>query len=332
MYKEEIIVRIIDKINFSYQNLFDNQELKNIIGEILYEYDIKPIEKALIIRNNILDKAFLYIASKKIDGLSDLTLKGYVLHLKDFYSKVSKNIEDINVMDIRLYLGVYARTGVKKSTLSTKISVLKSFFSWLMIEEYITKNPMNKIKNIKVDNTLREPLSADELESLRFSCKTARQQALVEIFYATGSRLDEITKLNRSDVNWDNMSINVVGKGGKERTVYFNAKTKLYLSNYLKTRTDNCEALLITERKPYRRTSNRAIQREISKIGKLAGINRNIFPHLLRHTTATNLLNNGADLTTVQKILGHSDPSTTLIYSKLSQQNVENQYRKHMIQ
>lgn len=330
MFKEEVIIRIIDRIDNIYPNIIDRQFVKRNLEEILYDYEIKPVEKSLIVRNNILDKAFLFIASKRIDGLSNLTLQNYVRHLKDFHAKIGKNIEDINAMDIRIYLNAYAQTGVKKSSLSTKISVLKSFFAWLENEEYIIKNPMKKINNVKVDQSIREPLSAYEMELMRDACQTPRERCILEFLFATGSRLDEVVKLNKDDIDWVNMSVKVLGKGNKERTVYFNAKTKLHLKKYLLTRNDDCEALFVTERKPYRRLGRRSFQREIAKIAKLAGIKRSVFCHLLRHTMASTLAENGTDLITIQQLLGHEDLSTTQVYTKVSKKNVENEYRKCM--
>jgi integrase/recombinase XerD len=330
MCQEEVIIKIIDGLNSAYPNLFDQQLVKGLLEEIFYDYEINPAQKALVLRNNILEKAFLYLASKRIDGLKELTLKSYALHLKHFASYVSKNIEDITAMDIRIYLANYAKKNVKDTTMATKISTLKSFFSWLENEEYIRKSPMRKIKNIKINKYIRNAIEVEDFELLREFCKTPRQRALLEIFYSTGCRLVEIAKLNKDDINWQTLTVKVVGKGGKERVVYISAKAKVHLKKYLLTRADDCEALFVTQRKPYRRMGHRSIQREIGKIGEAAGIN--IYPHLIRHTTATNLLNNGADLVTVQHILGHENPSTTQIYAKMSRQNIELEYRKRMIQ
>lgn len=330
MYKEEAIVRIIDKLDSAYPCTFNPQLVKGIMEEVLYDYDLSPVQRALILRNNILDKAFLYLASKRIDGLKDLTLKSYALHLKHFSNFINKNVEDITTMDIRMYLASYAKSGVKDTTLDTKISTLKSFFGWLENEGYIAKSPMKKIKNIKKEKHLREAIEVEELEMLREACQTIRQRALLELFYSTGCRLDELAKLNKDDINWQRLIVKVMGKGSKERVVFISAKAKLHLKKYLLTRSDNCEALFVTQRQPYRRMGHRSIQREIGKIGEAAGVH--IYPHLIRHTTATNLLNNGADLVTVQHVLGHEDPSTTQIYAKMSKQNVEIEYRKHMIQ
>lgn len=332
MFKEEVIIKTIDKLDSAYPNTFDKQKLKLILEEIFYDYEITPTQKALVLRSDISDKAFLFLASKKIDGLRELTLKNYAIHLRHFSAWISKNIEDITAMDIRMYLADYAKRQVKDTSLSTKISVLKSFFGWLENEEYINKSPMKKIKNIKINKHIRKSIGIEDLELLREACKTLRQRALLEFFYASGCRLDELAKLNIRDVNLDTLCLKVNGKGGKERIVFISEKTRVHIRKYLFSRLDDCEALFATERRPYRRMGHRSIQREIKKIGQAAGLEQNIYPHLIRHTTATNLLNSGADLVTVQEILGHEDPSTTQIYAKISKKNIENEYRKKMIQ
>jgi integrase/recombinase XerD len=195
-------------------------------------------------------------------------------------------------------------------------------------EEYILKSPMRKIKSIKPEKRLRKALTLEELEKIRDTCNTFRERALLEFFYSTGCRLEEVMKLNKNDIDWQDLSTKVIGKGNKERTVFINAKAKLYLQKYLMSRLDNDEALFTTVRKPYRRMQRRAIEREISNIGKRIGIH--IYPHLIRHTTATCMLHNGAELYEVQRVLGHEYPSTTQIYAQIADEAVKNAHRKYL--
>lgn len=331
MNKEEVVVRIVGKINLEFPEI-DQRVVREIVQEVLYDYDLTPVERSLVIHSNMSDKLLLFLASKKIDGLSKLTLEGYHRHLNRFSLFIRKNVEDITAMDIRMYLAAYAKTGVKNTTIATEASILKSFFQWLEDEEYILRSPMRKIKPIKVEKRLRKALTIEELELCREACSTYRQRAMLEFFYSTGCRLDEAVKLNRTDINWQDLSVKVIGKGNKERPVYITQKAKIHIQKYLMSRLDNCEALFVTERKPTVRLGRRSFEREIAKIGELAGIKRKVYPHLIRHTTATNLLNNGADLVTVQKILGHEDPATTQIYAQVSDEKVKHEYRKHLIQ
>ena len=225
-------------------------------------------------------------------------------------------------MDIRRYLAWYTKKGVKNSTLATIISALKSFFGWLENEEYISKSPMRKIKNIKVEKRVRKALNREELEMLRDACRTLREKALVEFFYSTGCRLDEAQKLNIADVDWSNGKVMVIGKGDKERPVYLNARAILHLRKYLASRNDSNHSLFVSERQPHDRLGRRAIERTFSTLGKRAGINKPVYPHLLRHTTASTMLQNGATMEEVQHYLGHDSPVTTQIYAEMDTQSI----------
>jgi integrase/recombinase XerD len=175
-------------------------------------------------------------------------------------------------------------------------------------------------------------LSIEELELMRESCVTDRERAFIEILYATGCRLSEVYEINKNDINYQSMSCRVIGKGDKERTVYLSFKSLFHLRKYLNSRTDDCEALMVTERKPYRRLCKRGIQREITKIAKRTGIEKSISTHTLRHTFATLTLNNGAELAAVQSFLGHSSPATTQIYAQLTDERKREQHKRYLVQ
>lgn len=332
MSKEEAVIRIVGKLDLIYSAVMDQQEVRRIVEEVLYDYDLFPVQRALVVQNNMNDRILLYLASKKIDGLSQNTLENYSRHLNKFAMSMRKNVEDITTMDVRMYLSAYAKTGVKNSTIGTETDILRAFFKWLEDEEYINKSPLRKIKPIKIEKRLRQALSNEEMEILREGCKTYRERAIVEFFYSTGCRLEEVEKLNKSDIDWQKLQLRVIGKGNKERIVYINAQAKVHLQKYLMTRLDDCEALFVTERNPISRLGRRSFQREFKKIGKVSGLKKKVFPHLIRHTMATHLLNRGADLVTVQALLGHEDASTTQIYAQISNINIEHEYRKYMIQ
>lgn len=218
------------------------------------------------------------------------------------------------------------------SSIAKKLSVLKSFFSWLADEEIIQKDPTRRIKSPKKEKRLPNALTIEELEMLREACTTYRERSLVEVLYATGGRLSEVQALNRNDIDWQNKSAKIIGKGNKERDVYFSFKALYHLKKYLKSRDDLVPALFITERKPYRRLSNRSIQRAIDNIAERSEINKKISPHTFRHTLSTLMLENGADITAIQKILGHSDLNTTQIYAQISDTRKQEQYNRHMVQ
>lgn len=304
------------------------EQVKNKLSKILTKYHVKKVDLTDV-HPDLMEKIQLFLSAKKLEGLSNVTLDGYHLELNTFSKKVKKRAENITTAEIRVYLGSFEK--LKLSTVSRKLSVLKSFFGWLTAEEFLQRDPTSKIKPPKKEKRLPKALTIEELELLRESCKTNRQRAFLEILYATGCRLSEVHALNKSDINYRTASCRVIGKGNKEREVYFSPKAMYHLRKYLMNRTDDVDALMITERKPYRRLSKRGIQREIGIIAKQAGIEKKISPHTMRHTFATLILNNGADIAAVQALLGHEDPSTTQIYAQLTEEKKREHHKKYLV-
>jgi integrase/recombinase XerD len=276
------------------------------------------------------EKLIMFLTTKKLEGLSPKTLKSYKLHLTRFSRTILKRYEDITVIDIRRYLAQYASTGIKNSTLDTEMSILRSFFNWLEAEDYIVKSPMRKIKPTKKPKRIRKALTQEELEVLRMACKTKREIALIEFFYSTGCRLDEVYKLNKQDIDWNRSQVNVIGKGDKERTVVLNARAKVHLWNYIESRKDKDEALFVSSKLPFGRLGHRGYQKIFNELGKKAGITKSVHPHLLRHTMATVAVNNGAAIQAVQGILGHTDPATTTLYAHLNTEEIQINHRKYV--
>lgn len=307
----------------------DQKQLASRLSGVMAMYEVKEIS-SFSYQPDITDKIEMYIAAKKIEGLSPKTISEYKVILGDFARKCEKLVIDVTTNDIRLYLGAYYEINMA-STLDTKLSVLKSFFGWLVDEEIITKDPAKKLKPIKGEKRLREGLTMEELELVRDSCTDLRDRALIEFLYATGCRLDEVVGLRKSDINFDSLSLKVIGKGNKQRVVYISGKTKIHLLKYFVSRKDTTDYLFVTERKPYRALQHRAIQNIIADIGVQAGLRRRLHPHLLRHTLANLMLNNGASIVTVKNVLGHENISTTENYARLSSENVQQEYKKHLV-
>ena len=188
----------------------DVSQLRSKLSEIFSRYHVTKVEQDEV-HPDLTEKIELFLAAKKLEGLSQLTLENYRLHLSIFAEKVKKKTSEITPADIRVYLGQFA--GQKQSTLGTKLSILKSFFGWLTAEEIIPRDPTLKIKHPKKEKRLPKALSIEELEMLREACTTHRQRALIEVLYATGGRLSEIQALNRDDINWQDGSARVIGKG-----------------------------------------------------------------------------------------------------------------------
>lgn len=320
----EIVATLLDLIPS-----IDVEKIKSKLSEVVSRYHVRRVEQDEV-HPDLKEKIELFLAGKKLEGLSKITLDGYRIHLRIFADHVKKRVEDITTADIRVYLGQFQ--GQKTSTMATKLSVLKSFFGWLTAEEIIQRDPTAKLKPPKQEKRLPKALSIEELEMLREACKTPRQRAFIEVLYATGCRLSEVHQLNRGDIDFNTQSCKVIGKGNKEREVYFSFKALYHLRKYLMSRLDDEEALFITERKPYRRLSRRGIQREITKIAHAAEMQKRVSPHTLRHTFATLTLNNGADISSVQVLLGHENPATTQIYAQISDERKREQHRKYLVQ
>lgn len=271
----------------------------------------------------------MYLATRKTEGLADSSLKSYARTLGRFSNHMRKNVADITTMDIRIYISNYFKTGVKNTTLATHTDILRAFFSFLEDEDYIDKTPMKKIKSVKIEKRLREALTKEQFETLRTGAKTLRQKALLELLYSTGCRLEEVENMKKRDIDWQRLTIRVVGKGNKERIVYINATAQVHLKRYLMSRLDDDESVFVTQREPIKFLGKRGIQKEIKNISDQSGLGINVYPHLIRHSVATHLLNSGMSLEILQQILGHEDPSTTLIYAELDTMSVENEYRKY---
>jgi integrase/recombinase XerD len=298
-------------------------ELKTHFSSILYKYNIDyKVENEE--NTDLTHYIEMFLSIKKLEGLSDITLESYKLELNIFNKHIHRSLPAITSNDIRMYLSQFPN--LKQSSIGKKIFVLRSFFNTMIQEEIIIKNPMAKINTPKKEKRLPKALSEEQLELLRENCITLRERAIFELYFSTCCRLNELSQLNIDDINWREQSIKVIGKGNKQRIVYFKFKAAFHLNKYLNSRNDNCKALFITERKEYRRLSNRGIQREFKNIGNRVGIN--LHPHLMRHSQATALLNNGADLALVQRILGHERPDTTQGYCQLSELNVRDGYKK----
>ncbi|WP_218668307.1 tyrosine-type recombinase/integrase [Sediminibacillus massiliensis] len=295
----------------------DENKLSVRLEEVLSNYTIER-KSYQEMEKDLEENVRIFLAAKEVEGLSPLTLGGYELELRLFRQHINKATALITPTDIRGYLA--SNREWMQSTVGRKLSMLKSFFSWLVEEEIILRDPTRKIKTPKTPKRMPKGLDISELETVRESCKTVRERAILEVFYSTGCRLNELTNIKRHDLDIQNMSLTVVGKGDKEREVYISHKALFHLQKYLHTRDDNCEYLFTTVRRPIRKICNRQIQRIINKIEERAGITKTLTPHVLRHTYANLSMDAGIELSDLQHLMGHSSPSTTLVYASVSKE------------
>lgn len=311
----------------------DEVKLTHRLEEIIHNYEIQRKSKEAL-ENDLQEKIDMYINAKRIEGYSPATLKGYKIELGMFSRYVKKPTSQIGTPDIRMYLA--SDENWKPGTVEKKLANIKAFFNWLVEEELLLKNPASKIRPPRKPERLPKGLTIEEIEIVREACKTPRERALMEVMYSTACRLSEIANMRKSKINEQDMSITVIGKGNKERTVYLSHRAMYHLKKYLISRKEPADGpsdyLFIGERRPYRDLTGRAIQRIVDKIEERANLSKPLTPHTFRHTFATLAMENGAKLEDIQHILGHSNPSTTLIYSFVTELRKKEAHRRYHVQ
>lgn len=309
------------------------ETVRNKLALYVNDFDISQRETAVVKYTGYLPDFYkTYIVSRKIEGLSKKTLELYNLYLDDFFFTVNKNAEDITANDIRVYLyNVQESRGLSNRTLDSRRTAIHAFFEWAANEGYIGKNPCRVIKNIKYERIEKQSLTDMELERIRQTCKTVREKALVEFLYSTGARVTEVCGVKKADIDFYKGEVVVLGKGNKHRTTYLNARCKLLLKQYFAIRDDESEYLFVSERKPHNVLKKEAIERIVRIIGERSELDRPLTPHLFRHTLATLMLQRGTPITEVQKILGHVNINTTMIYAKVSDEDVKVSHMKYAI-
>lgn len=270
-----------------------------------------------------------YQSDKRIEGYSPLTLKMYGFQcnlLKRYFGDIK--MSEFTTEKLKQYLGESCGH-LKPSSLGNRIRFIKSLLKWAHEEGIILKNPAAKLKEPKLGKRIPKFLSKHEIEHLREGCHTSMEKALFEFFYSTGCRIGEVAKLNRDDINFMENSVIVLGKGDKEREVYFNIRCAIWLERYLEERDDDEPGLFVTERRPKRRMSIDTLRYIIKRISNRAGIKKPIHPHQLRHSYATHMVDNGAPLEVIQSLLGHEKSETTRIYAHLSGKLRHDLYSKY---
>ena len=271
-----------------------------------------------------------FISSKQIEGCSDRTIKYYKEIIDKFNDNFDKSIKKITTEEIRSYLSNYKEMSTCGSTTIDNIRrVLSSFFSWLEDEDYIIKSPIRRIHRIKTPTTIKEVLTDENLEKLRDECENIRDLSLIELLISTGMRVGELVNLNISNLNFEDRSCIVLGKGNKEREVYFDAKTKLHLKEYISKRNDNNDALFVSLREPHQRLSISGIELIVRNLGVNTNINK-VHPHKFRRTLATMAIDKGMPVEQVQKLLGHVKIETTMHYAMVNQSNVKISHRRYI--
>lgn len=326
--KEELIKKIVEEM----KNLLREEQHYQVI-EILQEvFDGYSVER-LLTDNERLHKdneqlLFAFLSAKKVEGCSEKTLDYYQSTLRKMLTGIDKGIPKISTNDVRQYLSDFKeKRGSSKVTIDNMRRIFSSFFSWLEDEDYISKNPVRRIHKVRSDSLVKDIINDETMEMLRDSCTEIRDLAMIDILASTGMRVGELVRINIADIDFQERQCIVFGKGNKERTVYFNARTKIHLNKYIQSRADNNPALFVSLSKPFNRLSINGVEKRLRLLGNKINLTK-VHPHKFRRTLATTAIDRGMPIEQVQKLLGHVKIDTTLHYAMVGQNNVKNSHRK----
>lgn len=322
--------KIIDKIVQQMLPHLDNEQLQNlqdVLEHSLYSYEIsEKVEEMEEDDSQKLIDSFMY--AKRIEGCSEKTLKYYRTTIEAMVKSVNKGVRHMQTDDLRAYLTEYQEIhGSSRVTIDNIRRILSSFFSWLEDEDHILKSPIRRIHKVKTATNIKETYTDEDLEKMRDGCIELRDLAIIDMLASTGMRIGEMVLLNKADINFNERECVVFGKGDKERLVYFDARTKIHLQNYIDSRTDDDPALFVTLRAPYARIKIGGIESRLRKMGKTLEIEK-VHPHKFRRTLATMAIDKGMPIEQLQQLLGHKRIDTTLQYAMVKQSNVKQAHRK----
>lgn len=307
------------------------KKLRETLACTLSNYNITQSEPGAdisITENTELVESFL--SSKKIEGCSEKTIKYYQATIQNLLRHLQISVRSITTSDLRIYLSEYQeRNHSSKVTIDNMRRIFSSFFAWLEDEDYIIKSPVRRIHRVRTDTLIKETISDEALELLRDSCTETRDLALIDLLASTGMRVGELVKMNISDINFQERQCIVFGKGNKEREVYFNARTKIHLQQYIQQRTDSNPALFVSLSAPHTRLTISGIEVRLRNLGKNINLHK-IHPHKFRRTLATQAIDKGMPIEQVQRLLGHVKIDTTLHYAMVNQSNVKMAHRKFL--
>lgn len=320
---EEKFVIIINEMA-EVLNAAQLKRLQEVLVKHLYQ------EEALPIDTDNLEYLTMFLNAKKLEGCSERTIQYYKVTIRHFLKLITEPIRKITTEQIRQYLVDYqAINNCSKVTVDNVRRNVSSFFSWLEEEDYILKSPMRRIHKIKTTKTVKNTITDEEIERLRDQCDCKRDLAIIDLLYSTGMRVGELVRLNIEDIDFNERECIVLGKGDKERRVYFDAKTKIHLQDYLANRSDTNPALFVSLDAPYNRLQISGVEVRLRMLGRSLGIER-IHPHKFRRTMAIRAIDKGMPVEQVQKILGHSQIDTTMQYAIVNQNNVKESHRKYI--
>lgn len=320
---EEKLVKILNEMA-DYLNISQMKKLQETLLKHLAENEAKTEEIPNV------EYLKMFIDAKQIEGCSERTLQYYRVTIEHMLGSIETPIRKITTDEIRGYLVDYQKVNnCSKVTVDNVRRNMSSFFSWLEEEDYILKSPMRRIHKIKTKLPVKETITDEMIEKLRDNCTCVRDLAMIDLLYSTGIRVGELVGLNISDIDFEERECIVFGKGDKERRVYFDAKAKLHLQEYIESRTDDNPALFVTLDAPHARLKISGVEIRVRELGRKLNIDK-IHPHKFRRTMATRAIDKGMPIEQVQKILGHSQIDTTMQYAIVNQNNVKVSHRRYI--
>lgn len=324
--KQQIIIDVMQQMLPHLDNA-QMQKLQKVLEYTLHGCEITVLEENDNDNSQLVES---FVSAKRIEGCSEKTLKYYRTTIETMLISVDKSIRYIQTEDLRSYLINYQNEKQSsRVTIDNIRRILSSFFSWLEDEDYILKSPVRRIHKVKTATNIKETYTDEELETMRDSCTELRDLAIIDMLASTGMRVGEMVLLNRNDIDFNERECIVFGKGSKERVVYFDARTKIHLQNYLRSRKDDNPALFVSMKSPYERLKIGGVEVRLREFGKQLGLQR-VYPHKFRRTLATTAIDKGMPIEQLQQLLGHRKIDTTLQYAMVKQSNVKIAHRKYI--
>lgn len=322
-FVQEFITRLDGKVSREEMRLIA-QELEKFTSN----FDISARDTALCLFDGLPSEYKIYMVTKKMGGLADSSLKVYKLYIEHMLMTINKPLGEITANDIRLYLiQIKEQRKISDRSVNSRRLIINGFFGWLADQKYIENDPMAVVEPIKYEEKPRKPFSDKEVANLRYACRTNRDRAILEVFLSSGCRCSELGHLKKSDIDWHTGKVHLFGKGKKHRESWISAEAVVALERYFAERTDDSDNLFVSERKPHNPLGNAGIEKIMKQIGERAGVD-DVHPHRARHTFATNAIAHGMELPTLQYLLGHAKPETTMIYVTQSSTKVESEYHR----
>lgn len=320
---EEKIVIILNEMS-EYLSISQMKKLQEVI--------LKAFSGCEATKQEISNEDFLklFLDAKKVEGCSERTIQYYKVTIEHLLKNKDTSVRRVTTEEMREYLSDYQKiNNCSNTTIDNIRRNISSFFSWLEEEDYILKSPMKRIHKIRTKTVVKSVISDESIERLRDNCASKRDKAIIDLLYSTGIRVGELVNLNINDIDLEGRECVVYGKGNKERKVYFDAKAKVHLIDYIESRDDDNEALFVTLDAPHDRLKISGVEIRLRELGRKLNLEK-IHPHKFRRSMATRAIDKGMPIEQVQKILGHSQIDTTMQYAMVNQNNVKNSHQRYI--